>query len=521
MNNRSGFSTDDRPQLGESLRFIRRQRVIILAATVLATIVALVAAVIQAPSYDASAAVGFSDQSQDLSILGNVAVRAVEPDQLAAAKASTIESLPTLAAVRRAGIRLSEEEIASRLSASVEPTSNLVLIDASAPTAAGAARLANTTARVVVRQAVGEARNRYARAAGSIRRRITGLPRRKQGGDPTRAALQDQLSRLVSLQALASPASIARVAKLPDSPASPKPVRDGLLGAVVGLMVGLGAALLRNSLDRRMRSIDDVLEEVSLPLLARVEASALGHVSRPGAKVADQNGETESFRILRTNLSAMDVDRDLKVIAVTSAMPEEGKTTVASSLAMVMAATGKRTLLVECDGRRPTVRTRLGLTDVPGLFDYLAGAAEPVDLLQTVVIPGGARSADAEGAAGTTAAPALVCIAAGGNAAQPTEMLGSQRFKIFLAQVREVYDLVVLDTCPLLPVADTLELIPEVDGVVYCVRVDQTTREQVQAGLTAIRQFGDRPTGVVVTGLSRRSGYGGDYGDGYYGSPEP
>jgi capsular exopolysaccharide synthesis family protein len=201
---------------------------------------------------------------------------------------------------------------------------------------------------------------------------------------------------------------------------------------------------------------------------------------------------------MRTNVDFLDVDSRLTTLAVTSALPEEGKSTVACSLACAYALAGKRTLIVECDLRRPTLAHKLGLGNGPGLSDYLAGEAEPQAVVQPVALPG--------------AQAPLVAIVAGTPSPRPAELLGSQRFGAFLDEVARAYDVVLLDTSPLLSVVDTLELVPRVDGVVVCVRAQQTTRDQAQAAKAALEHFPARPTGVVVTGV--RAGDELDYG--YY-----
>jgi tyrosine-protein kinase len=193
---------------------------------------------------------------------------------------------------------------------------------------------------------------------------------------------------------------------------------------------------------------------------------------------------------------------------VTSALPEEGKSTVALALAGAAAVAGKRALLVECDLRRPCLADRLGIDEEPGLTDYLLGEAKPADVLQVVELDTAPAAANG-GAAGEKESSSLVCITAGSPAELPAEMLGSERFSKFLSQVSEAYDLVVLDTSPILSVVDSLELAPKVDGLLVCVRLSQTTREEARAAREALGYLPERTTGVVVTGYRP--------GDDYYG----
>jgi Mrp family chromosome partitioning ATPase len=174
-------------------------------------------------------------------------------------------------------------------------------------------------------------------------------------------------------------------------------------------------------------------------------------------------------------------------------------------------------LIVDCDLRRPSLAEKLGVSSTPGLTDYLLGEAQPADILRTVRLAQ-ARSANGNGPANANGAPAhvagaeLVCIPAGKRTSYPAELLSSQRLRSFISQVSEAYDLVVIDAGPVLSVADTLELLPEMDGALVCVRASKTTREQVRAVKETIERLPRRPTGIVVTGV--RSGHESDFG--YY-----
>jgi len=231
--------------------------------------------------------------------------------------------------------------------------------------------------------------------------------------------------------------------------------------------------------------------------------------------------DVESFRILRTNLEFLDVDHPIKSILVTSPLPEEGKSTVAASLAAANAAAGKRTLLVECDLRRPSLPERLSINRSPGLSDYLAGQASAGQILQVVTLSEGEPVSNGNGKDAPrveAAAGKLVVIAAGSQSVRPAELLGSRRFRDFLEQVVAAYDIVVIDTPPLLSVSDTLELVPLVDSVLLCIRADQTTRDQARAVKDALAHLPERTTGIVVTGLKpgREHDYG-YYSYAYYG----
>ena len=327
--------------------------------------------------------------------------------------------------------------------------------------------------------------------------------------------LQTTLSQLRALKEVSDPVRIAERAAVPGRPISPDHKRDVVLGAGVGLIFGLIAAFVLDSLDRRFRSAHEIEEQLGMPVLGRVSAAAFAHPGLAGNGYAMEEGEFEAFRVLRMNLSYLAQEVPLRSVLVTSSLPEEGKSTVSVSLASAVALTGQRVLLVECDLRRPSFTHRLGIARQPGLTDYLLGTATPQDILQTVDLSA-PRSLNG---AGATAAPGpaatLVCIAAGTPVSTAPELLVSDRFRDFLAKVAEVYDLIVLDASPLLAVSDPLELVPQVDGVLVCVRAQRTTHEQARASRAALDNLPARPMGAVLTGI--RSGDPDAY-DYYYGS---
>ena len=336
------------------------------------------------------------------------------------------------------------------------------------------------------------------------------------------ATLLDRISTLRTLSLTATPARLAESASVPSSPASPKPIRSTIFGGLMGLLLGLGLAFVRNSLDRRLRDSNEIQETLDLPVVGMVRIEALGNAAYvPNGRGPMTDQDVESFRILRTNIEFLDVDTPIKSVLVTSPLPEEGKSTVAASLAAANAAAGKRTLLVECDLRRPSLPERLSINRSPGLSDYLAGQSGAREILQIVTLSeGGAAPNGKPGqvAAAPAAAGKLVVIAAGSQSVRPAELLGSQRFRDFLAQVTAAYDIVILDTPPLLSVSDTLEIVPLVDSVLVCIRADQTTRDQARAVKAALAHLPERTTGIVVTGLKpgREHDYG-YYSYAYYG----
>jgi capsular exopolysaccharide synthesis family protein len=319
---------------------------------------------------------------------------------------------------------------------------------------------------------------------------------------------------------VANPLNVSTTATVPGSPSSPKTARNIIAALIFGLLLGIALATGRDALDRRLRHSRDVTQVLDHPVVGHIRSEALGHAGR--AAEAGGNGlgpladpDEESFRILRQNVRYLAAASDTSTLLVTSAMAEEGKSTVAACLAVATAEAGKRTLLVECDLRRPVLATRFGIAEAPGMTDYLTGNAEPHEILQ--VVPGLIDRSNGNGSVASPAQSNLLCITSGATVPKPAELLASDRFRTFLAEVSQVYDSVILDTAPLLPVADTLSIIPDVATVLVCVRLERTTRDQARAAQSALDRLPDRPVGLVLTDV--RDNEDGYY-YGYYGSPK-
>jgi receptor protein-tyrosine kinase len=164
--------------------------------------------------------------------------------------------------------------------------------------------------------------------------------------------------------------------------------------------------------------------------------------------------------------------------------------------------------LIEADLRRPALASRLGVDPAPGLTDYLAGTASPQDALRTIEFSdpqfqnGSAPSSNGHPSSDLHR---LVYVPTGSRTSRSAELIGSAAFRELIEEVSQPYDAVVLDAPPLLPVSDTLEMVPYVDAVVLCVRESRTTRDQAAAAKAALERFPKVHAGIVVTGIKPRS----------------
>lgn len=301
---------------------------------------------------------------------------------------------------------------------------------------------------------------------------------------PTRERLQTARIQIVDR---ASPSS---------TPVSPKPVRNIVFGALIGLALGMGLVLLLEQLDRRVKRQDDLAEATGLPLLASIpkrkafDKEHLGHDPLSPA-------ETEVFRLLRANLRYFKVRQEIKSIVVTSAAPGEGKTLVSLGLALAAVTSGERVLLIEADLRDPGLSRILDLPSSGGLSSILMGETPSLGEASTTVKAG--ELADAVGEA------TLDVISAGAIPPNPTELLESQRMKDLVAEAEASYDLVVIDTPPVLVVSDAMPLITSASGVLAVSGLGVSTHGSA-ADLAEQLERVDAPTLGVVANFSERPG---------------
>lgn len=317
-------------------------------------------------------------------------------------------------------------------------------------------------------------------------------------------------------------------AKTPDEPISPHPRRDAALGAFVGLLLGVGVTVLREQLNDKIRSADEVERLTGLPLLAQLP---FDDEATDGVAVEKHPSSPfgEAMRSLRTSIQYQGVDRPVKVVLVTSSLPGEGKSLIAANLAAAFAQADYRTLLVSADLRRPTV---------DGLFGELPPSVGLIGVISPIAGGGRAPTGDGHGN-GTGAASiekatvealqptpirGLLLLPSGPTPPNPAELLGSRRMATILDQLSMNADVVVIDSPPLLPVTDAAVLAAKCEGVVLVAGANETPRGALERAKTILDGTGARVLGVVFNkSRNATDGYygGGYYGGGYHGDSPP
>jgi succinoglycan biosynthesis transport protein ExoP len=295
---------------------------------------------------------------------------------------------------------------------------------------------------------------------------------------------------------------------LPKKPISPDVPVNIAVGILAGLLLGLAAAFGREQLDRSIKTPDDAEAALGmaflglLPELHHVTESGYGRSKRKVVPVSAErpelvvhehpsSGTAEAARAVRTNILFMSPDRPFRTLLVTSAGPSEGKTTVACCIGIAMAQAGKRVVLVDCDMRRPRLHRVFRVPNTEGVT---------TSLLEHTTLPDTIHP---------TEVPNLHLLTTGPLPPNPAEILHSEAFARLLANLREVFDCVVIDSPPVAPVTDAAVLSAQVDGTVLVVRAFQTTRELARRAVRALRDVGGTTIGTILNAVNLdRSEYG-------------
>jgi succinoglycan biosynthesis transport protein ExoP len=407
------------------------------------------------------------------------------------------------------GQGLTKEKVSADLSVSAQGESNIVNVAATATTPTLAAGIANTYTEQFVKEQQNSNHAYYASALRLVNKQLAALSPKEKAGTAG-LALQDRAQSLGVLAELKNGnVQVAQAATVPTSPSSPKTPRNTVLGAFLGLLLGLGIAFLLERLDRRLREPKDLEAVYGLPLLGVVpESSALSRSarSRKDAKEALPASEAEAFHLIRAHLRYFNVDRELRTLLIASAAPGDGKTTIARHLAGAAARMGSRVLLFEADLRRPTLAAQLDIQSGPGLADVLIGALSLSEATQLIDLQ--APSSD-----GAQVRTFDVLVAGAALPPNPGELVESHAMETLLEQAKSSYDLVVIDTPPLTAVSDAFPLLRKVDGVIIVGRVGRNRRDVAERLHETLTGAGAPLLGVVANGL--KSGRRGSYGYGY------
>ncbi len=505
------------PGNGATLRtylvVLRRRKWWVIALAVLGLAASLALSVRQAKQYSATAQLLVQSSGQGIS-LGSAPQAVTTTDVQTDLQLAT--SAPVVALVR------GKLGSAPSISASEVAQTNVIALTAISSTPARAALVANTYARAFVEQTQTAAIRNLTTASTTLHQQINALGRQitslqSRSGTATQvgalvnqqAVLKEEVAQLqVNGATATSGVEFVTPAHAPASPSSPKPAQDALLGLAAGLMLGLGAAFLRDSLDDTLTSKEAAERSGGAPAIAMVPMVSSWR-KRNRAEIASSAAPTspaaEAYRSLRTSLQFTRQAHELRTLLVTSPAAAEGKTSTLANLGAVFAQAGERVALVSCDLRRPRLGQFFDMQEQSGLTTVLLGQQTLEQALQQV--PG---------------YDCLWVLGAGPVPPNPAELLDGPKAREIFAALRENFDLVLVDSPPVLPVTDAMVLSKYADGTLLVVAAGQTKRTELQRAAERFAQANAPVVGIVLNEVTKQSAYGSGYGYGYgYGSYAP
>lgn len=280
-------------------------------------------------------------------------------------------------------------------------------------------------------------------------------------------------------------------AEVPRVPVKPRKRLNILLAMIVGLVTGMGLAFFFEYLDNTIKVPDDIKRHLNIPYLGPVPAIAMEENGQPDGEIrpeivtihSPKSTASEAYRGIRTSILFSSAETEPQVILVSSAGPQEGKTITSTNLAVAMAQSGNKVVMLDCDMRRPKVHKIFGMSKDQGMSNILVGNKD----LNGIIIP--------------TQVPNLDVIPSGPIPPNPSEILGSTRMTKLIEDLKKDYSRIIIDSPPITAVTDAVVLSKCVDGVVIVVRANDTAREIVKNGVNQLQAVGAHVLGAVLNGV--------------------
>lgn len=436
-------------------------------------------------------------------------------------EADIAASLPVAErAAQDLGLRGNAAAARRLVSVAVEPDADIVKITAEASDATRAASVANAFAQAYLAASAVRSRELLDTSIADLRRKLDRLPATRTN-EQQRSDLTSSLRNFESLRS--SPPGLARQIEQaipPSRPFSPNPRRNAIFSLALSALFGIFAAYGLDRFDRRLRTVEDVEAAVGSTVLA-----ALPHVndgvnaSNEGRPIVGRNLQ-EPMRMLRANLLLAGLDREHRKVLVSSSGPGEGKSTLVRNLALTYCDWGQSVAVIEADLRRPSLASAFGVEPSEGITSVLTGKITLDQALVEIEL-------DSQGFSELTApqtngpSPSILAgrrlsfLPAGDTPANPQAVLASHQMRELIDRLAESYDLVLVDSPPLLAVSDTLSLTAAIDCALIVTRLDLTTRDSVRRLLKLMNRARDLDViGFVANDLTGidRAGYYGYYG---------
>ena len=488
------------PSLLDYLHVLARRKWTFLGVFLVVPLAAVALSLRQTPVYESSADVLLRPPT--VSDVGGVQQGAVDPARFAETQAllARVPDVAALALKKVPSADLTLEEFRKASGVQQVPGGDYLSFTFKSSDQTLAIGLATAYAHAFTEYTTDRSLAPYRRHLNDVRSTLSQLI---ETGDTKSTAYENLVEDEQELSAyVAFPIASAEVVRDADKAVqvAPRTIRNLGIALVLGLILGIGAAFLAEALDTRVRSVDEVRDALGIPVLGQLPIPPK-EVVKEGKLVmlaAPTSQDAESFRTLRANLAFANAQHKARVLMVTSALDEEGKSTTVANLALALARGGRNVVLIDADLRSPRLHDLFDQRGKPGLTDLELGDAELDDALREIQI---LETNERGGRAGT-----LQLLTAGDALHDPDELGAEAAVARVLREVRSRADLVLVDAAPLLRVGDAVALSAHVDGLLVVVRL-QSLRSTILDELE--RTLAATPTtklGVIVTGAPGTSG---------------
>lgn len=476
------------------LRTLRRRLPILLVCTAVVPAAALIWSLQQPDEYESTASILFRNVELDQSEGSSFAPASDDPTRAAETNVKLVSKgeIAARTAKRLDTPGITPGSIEEAVDISLEGESDIANVNAKAEDPQLASHIANAFALEFIEQRREADRRAILSGKAQIEAQLEQLsPAEAEGLQGQRLnERSEELSVLASLQT--GNAEIVQRATPNDSPVSPKPLRNTVVGLILGALLGIGLVLLIDQFDTRIKDESEVEEAYGLPILTSLPHS--NEIKPPSEYDPIGLGPpgSEAFRMLHANLRYFNVGKPIETLLVTSATAKEGKTTVSWGLAVTEARSGKSVLLIEGDLRQPSLSQRLGIVPESGLSLVLAGE-DSLDSARVSMDAASATSGD------------LDVLFAGPPPPNPAELLESPRMTKLLEEARKRYDLIVIDTPPTI-VADSIPLMRQASGVLIVARVNYAQHDLAHNLRDLLAHLEALPFGTVANDTPPKTG---------------
>ena len=505
------MSIRDNENLRSYLQVLSRRRVTALATTIVVVGLALGYVFISKPQYTSTAQVLLPSQSITSSpVLGNLGQQQVQASQqnlLADAQQFAEGDATKKIATATLGYE-------PKVTVTTSTTADVLSFSATNGTAAEAARTVNAYTAAFITALRQSEVDQYTQQVAALEKSVATIQAGESklaSGSTQLAADQQSVTTLTqTLQGLQaqlqlatqSGPSVLQAATPPKVPSSPKPLEDGVLGLVAGLVLGIGLAFLKEQLDDKVGSLTDV-EHYSggLPVLGTIPSVRAWRDQTKSHLAFAEDADSpvsEAYRTCRTAVQFIGIEKPQRIVAITSSTPGEGKTTTAANLAVSFARSGTKVIVVSCDFRRPRLHEFFKVRNDTGMTSVLLGGTTLADALRPV------KGEDN-----------LRILTSGPVPPNPAEILSLDRVRKLMDVLAANADLVIVDCPPVLPVTDTLLVSRLVDGIVVLAVAGKTKRHDLQRTVELLRQVDAPIFGTLVNRVPLSGAYAGGYGYGY------